>query len=164
MLRKLDENIVLIEISSNYQVTISSGVTTFNLVAQNSDEYPELPTVNSDDSICVSQPILKNMIEQSVFAVAVTDMKPILKGELFEIQGGKLTLAAIDGYRLAVRSEPIKYDGEKIDIVFNPNFVMDPLKAIDEDEVTIELNNGSSPALIKCSVPFLYVMMPLRIN
>ena len=59
---------------------------------------------------------------------------------------------------------PIKYDGEKIDIVFNPNFVMDPLKAIDEDEVTIELNNGSSPALIKCSVPFLYVMMPLRIN
>ena len=59
---------------------------------------------------------------------------------------------------------PIKYDGQKIDIVFNPNFVMDPLKAIDEDEVTIELNNGSSPALIKCSVPFLYVMMPLRIN
>lgn len=41
---------------------------------------------------------------------------------------------------------------------------MDPLKAIDEDEVTIELNNGTSPAMIKCSVPFLYVMMPLRIN
>jgi len=59
---------------------------------------------------------------------------------------------------------PIKYDGTKIDIVFNPSFVMDPLKAIDEDEVTIELNNGSSPALIKCSVPFLYVMMPLRVN
>ena len=59
---------------------------------------------------------------------------------------------------------PIKYDGAKIDIVFNPSFVMDPLKAIDEDEVTIELNNGMSPAMIKCSVPFLYVMMPLRIN
>lgn len=59
---------------------------------------------------------------------------------------------------------PIKYDGEKIEIVFNPNFVMEPLKAIDEDEVTIELNNGTSPAMIKCSVPFLYVMMPLRIN
>ena len=59
---------------------------------------------------------------------------------------------------------PIKYDGSKIDIVFNPSFVMDPLKAIDEDEVTIELNNGTSPALIKCSVPFIYVMMPLRVN
>lgn len=59
---------------------------------------------------------------------------------------------------------PVKYSGKEIEIVFNPNFVMDPLKAIDEDEVTIELNNGSSPALIKCAVPFLYVMMPLRIN
>lgn len=59
---------------------------------------------------------------------------------------------------------PIKYDGPRIEINFNPGFVMDPLKTIDEDEVTIELNNGSSPALIKCSVPFLYLMMPLRIN
>jgi DNA polymerase-3 subunit beta len=59
---------------------------------------------------------------------------------------------------------PIKYAGEKIDIMFNPNYVMDPLKAIDDDEITIELNNGSSPAVIRCSVPFLYVMMPLRIN
>ena len=59
---------------------------------------------------------------------------------------------------------PIKYSGESIEIVFNPAYVKDPLKAIDEDEVTIELNNGSSPAIIRCSVPFLYVMMPLRIN
>ena len=36
MLRKMPEDIVLIEISSNYQVTVSSGVTTFNLVAQKS--------------------------------------------------------------------------------------------------------------------------------
>ena len=59
---------------------------------------------------------------------------------------------------------PIKYGGETIDIVFNPMYVMDPLKAIDEDEIYIELNSASSPAVIKCSVPFLYVMMPLRIT
>lgn len=59
---------------------------------------------------------------------------------------------------------PVKYGGPHIDIVFNPNYVMDPLKTIDDDEVTIEMNDGSSPALLKCSTPFLYVMMPLRIN
>ena len=113
MLRKLSEDIVLVDISSNYQVTISSGVTTFNLIASNADEYPELPAVNTDEIISISQPVLKNMIAQSVFAVATTDMKPILKGELFEIENGTLVLAAIDGYRLAVRYEPIKYDGIK---------------------------------------------------
>ena len=59
---------------------------------------------------------------------------------------------------------PIKYSGEKIEIVFNPSYVKDPLKAIDDDEVSMELNDGSSPAILRCSVPFLYVMMPLRIS
>ena len=58
----------------------------------------------------------------------------------------------------------IKYAGEKIEIMFNPNYVMDPLKAIDDDEVTIDIEDGHSPAVIRCSVPFLYVLMPLRIN
>ena len=113
MLRKMPEDIVMIEVSGSYQVTLSSGVTTFNLIAANADEYPELPLINSDESIKIPQSVLKNMIEQSVFAVATTDMKPILKGELFEIEDNKLVLAAIDGYRLAVRSEPIKFDGVK---------------------------------------------------
>ena len=59
---------------------------------------------------------------------------------------------------------PIKYAGEKIEITFNPSYVMDPLKAIDDDEVSFHLNNGHSPAVIRCSIPFLYVLMPLRIN
>ena len=59
---------------------------------------------------------------------------------------------------------PIKYAGDKIEIMFNPSYVMDPLKAIEDDEVTINLNNGHSPAVIKCSIPFLYVLMPLRIS
>ena len=139
MLRKMPEDIVLVEISSNYQVTVSSGVTTFNLVAQNSDEYPDLPIVNSDDSIKVSQPVLKNMIEQSVFAVATTDMKPILKGELFEIEDGKLVLAAIDGYRLAVRYEPIKYEGTKSFVV--PAITLSKVTELlsDSEEDTAEL-------------------------
>jgi DNA polymerase-3 subunit beta len=59
---------------------------------------------------------------------------------------------------------PIKYAGERIETMFNPNYVMDPLKAIDDDEITIDINDGHTPAVIKCSVPFLYVLMPLRIN
>lgn len=58
----------------------------------------------------------------------------------------------------------IKYAGEKIDIIFNPSYVMDALKAIDDDEITINLNDGHSPAVIRCSIPFIYVLMPLRIS
>jgi DNA polymerase III subunit beta len=59
---------------------------------------------------------------------------------------------------------PVKYTGKEISIVFNPEYVMDPLRNMDDDEVYFELSDGHSPALLKCSVPFLYVLMPLRLN
>jgi len=59
---------------------------------------------------------------------------------------------------------PVKYAGKEISIIFNPEYVMDPLKNMDDDDVFIELNDGHSPALLKCNIPFLYVLMPLRIS
>ena len=57
----------------------------------------------------------------------------------------------------------VKYDGEPLEAVFNPEYMMEPLKNLTSDTVTIELNNGSSPGLIKDDSTFLYVIMPLRV-
>lgn len=57
----------------------------------------------------------------------------------------------------------IKYEGEPISIIFNPDYMIDPLKHLTSDEIQIELNNSSSPGLIKSDIPFLYVIMPLRV-
>ena len=59
---------------------------------------------------------------------------------------------------------PVKYAGKEITVTFNPEYVMDPLRNLDSDEVTFEMNDGHSPALIKCGIPFLYVLMPLRVG
>ena len=80
-------------------------------------------------------------------------------------ESGKLTVtSAASDIGEAKDVVPIKYAGEKIEIMFNPAYVMDALKAIDDDIVTIHINDGHSPAVIKCSIPFLYVLMPLRIS
>lgn len=113
MIKKMPADDVLMEINENLQVTLSSGVTTYNLSALAADEYPELPVKDNSETISFPQTTLKSMINQTIFAAAVSDIKPILKGELFEIENGTITLAAIDGYRLAVRTENIKYDGTK---------------------------------------------------
>jgi DNA polymerase-3 subunit beta len=78
---------------------------------------------------------------------------------------GKLSVSSTASDIGEARDEvEIKYAGPTIEIMFNPTYVMDPLKAIDDDEVTINLNDGHSPAVITCSIPFLYVIMPLRIS
>lgn len=113
MIKKMPDENIFMEVNENMQVTLSSGVTTYNITALAADEYPELPGKDSSEEISVPQTTLKSMINQTIFAVSQSDIKPILKGELFEIENGLFNLVAIDGYRLAVRSESIKYDGEK---------------------------------------------------
>ena len=57
----------------------------------------------------------------------------------------------------------VKYNGPKITAIFNPEFMADPLRNLTSDEIYVELNDSMSPGLIKSDIPFLYVLMPLRI-
>jgi DNA polymerase-3 subunit beta len=64
----------------------------------------------------------------------------------------------------ARESVPVKYSGKDITIAFNPAFMMAPLKHLDSDEVFLELSDELSPGVIKSNVPFLYVIMPIRVS
>lgn len=59
---------------------------------------------------------------------------------------------------------PVKYEGKEITIAFNPGFLMAPLRHLDSDEIFFELSDELSPGVIKTSVPFLYVLMPIRVS
>ena len=61
-------------------------------------------------------------------------------------------------------SVPVKYSGKDITIAFNPAFLLAPLKHLDSDEIFLELSDELSPGVIKTNVPFLYVIMPIRVN
>ena len=59
---------------------------------------------------------------------------------------------------------PIKYTGKEITVAFNPDYMMDPLKNLANDEIAVELTDNLSPGVIKCDIPFLYVLMPMRVD
>jgi DNA polymerase-3 subunit beta len=58
----------------------------------------------------------------------------------------------------------INYKGKDISIAFNPSYLMDPLKALEGDEVFMELIDELSPGVVKTNGPFLYVLMPMRMS
>ncbi|MDF1815386.1 MAG: DNA polymerase III subunit beta [Verrucomicrobiales bacterium] len=64
----------------------------------------------------------------------------------------------------AKESLDIKYDGPEMSLAFNPEFVMAPLRNLDQDEVYLDLIDESSPGVIKIDEPFLYVIMPMRVT
>jgi DNA polymerase-3 subunit beta len=59
---------------------------------------------------------------------------------------------------------PIKYTGKDIAVAFNPDFVVEPLRTLASDEVFFEMTDELSPGVLKCDVPFIYVLMPMRVS
>ncbi|MFZ2640383.1 MAG: DNA polymerase III subunit beta [Verrucomicrobiia bacterium] len=64
----------------------------------------------------------------------------------------------------ARESVTINYKGKEIAVAFNPEYMMDPLRNLDSDEVHLELIDELSPGVIKVNAPFLYVLMPMRMS
>jgi len=64
----------------------------------------------------------------------------------------------------AKESLAINYKGNEMAIAFNPKYLIDPLNALTNDEVFIELIDELSPGVFKINGPFLYVVMPMRLS
>jgi DNA polymerase-3 subunit beta len=75
-----------------------------NISTLPADDFPTTPIVDGTIRIEVDGAVLKTAIEQVVFAAAPDDTRPVLAGVLLRLDAGQLTLAAADGFRLAVRT------------------------------------------------------------
>jgi len=107
IIRKMPGQYVTVDVNSGLVAAISSEMSDFEILGSPASDYPELPTVDSQDSIEISETLLKKMISQTNFAVSDNESRPIHTGALFETTGGELTIVAVDGYRLALRREPL---------------------------------------------------------
>lgn len=59
---------------------------------------------------------------------------------------------------------PAKFEGADVEIGFNPAFLIEALRVVDTDEVTLELTAPNRPGLIKGGPNFLYVIMPVNLQ
>lgn len=105
IIRKLPNDKVTIETLDNNTVQITCLKSVFNIVYMDADQFPELPKINENQIFSIPQSTLKNMIKGTSFAITQDESRPILQGILFEVNDGHLNLVALDGYRLAVRTE-----------------------------------------------------------
>ena len=64
----------------------------------------------------------------------------------------------------AQESIAIAYEEAPVTIAFNPRFLLDPLKALQDDDIFFEFKDELSPGVIKTNDQFLCVVMPLRLQ
>lgn len=149
ILRKLAGDEVIISTDEKNLTLIKSGLSEFTILGTPSDEYPELPEIEKTEAAEVPKDILRSMIDQTLFAVATTDAKPIHTGSLFEQKDGLLNVVSVDGFRLALRSEKILNDDELRFVV--PGKVLSEISKLlaGEEEATASLQVSKRHIMFK---------------
>ncbi len=139
------------------------AVLTSTLVEGTFPPYQEVIPKDQDKRILASRDELSRAVRQAA----------VLTNE--ESRGVRMAFSASDKtVRLSSRAPEMgeaeidvslsEYDGEDIEISFNPAFITDGLKALDDASVMIELKAANRPGLIRTAEgDFMYVIMPVTL-
>ena len=133
IIRKAPGQYVKISVNSGFVAKISSELSEYEILGFSPADYPELPIVDEGYSIEISEALLKKMISQTGFAVSDNESRPIQTGALFETGGGELTIVAVDGFRLALRREPLEDSSAQALSFVVPGTALDELSKIISD-------------------------------
>jgi DNA polymerase-3 subunit beta len=88
-------------------LSLRSGRVATHLRGIDADEFPAIQTAGERPTTRIAQTVLRRAIAETIFAAASDEARPILTGVLWHFDGDRLTLAAADNYRIAVRTIPI---------------------------------------------------------
>lgn len=134
IVRKIASDTIMFESNGN-NIIVSGGATQYSITGIDADEYPELPSVSGGYPLFVNQHMLQEMVMQTLFAVAENEAsKPVHTGLKFEMTKNQIRLIGVDGYRLAIRTEVIKYDGEEVSFIVPKKTIKELIKIIGEDK------------------------------
>lgn len=133
MIRRLPDDVVSFSCDSSLNITLICGDASYNMTAIPADDYPDLPEVEDEYSVSISQRLLKTMISETSFAVSTNEARPVHTGSLFEIEEQSLTVVSVDGFRLALRREKLENSGSGAFRFVAPGSALNEVEKICED-------------------------------
>ena len=138
-----------------------AAVLTSNLVEGTFPPFEDVIPKDQDKKIRFDVEVLSSAIKR---AALLTNEES--KGVRMSFGEGTLTLTsrAPEMGEAEIHVPLEKYEGEPLEIGFNPGFIVDALKVIDGGEVIVELKASNKPGVLKTGVDFTYVVMPVNLQ
>ncbi len=124
-------------------------------------KYEDILTKGNDHIIKVEKNTFSKMLKR--MSILATDN---YKGAVFSFNENKLVVTATNpDYGESKEETDIEFFGESIEAAFNPKFFLDSLSVIDEENVIINIVDGSRPCIVEGvkDKTFIGVIMPMRI-
>ncbi|MDD4893850.1 MAG: DNA polymerase III subunit beta [Candidatus Omnitrophica bacterium] len=147
IIKELPDDSVSINTKKNNLVIIETKSCQFKIMGLPCEDFPKLPEFKEGGVIKIEQPVLKEMLTLTSFAVSLDETRYILNGILFKINQNKLTLVATDGKRLAIIERKLKQDTEKDLQLIVPLKTIQELNRNLQDEGELSMLLGNNQAL-----------------
>lgn len=122
------------------------------IAGMDAQDFPPVPSVSDGLTLTLAPGTLRKAIQQVQFAAATDDTRPVLTGIHTLAEGNVLTLAAADGFRLAVHHLPLDQDvAEKVEVIIPARALreVERLLAEDDEPVEMAINAGRSQVLFR---------------
>jgi DNA polymerase-3 subunit beta len=95
---------IILELGDGETLHIQAGRFESNIKGIPAEDFPTVQTAGERPITRVPQKILRQALDETAFAAASDEARPILTGVLAKFEGDQLTLAAADNYRIAVKT------------------------------------------------------------
>lgn len=149
IIRKMPSEEINMETIDDLKIKIFSSKNEFNLNCLSIEDYPSLKIEESKNPIILSTTIIKELINQTCFAISTQESRPLLTGINFKINGNILECIATDSYRLAKKCITLnKIIKEDVNIVVPGKNLLE-LDKIIEEKNDIELHIFNNKLLFK---------------
>jgi len=132
-----------------------------NLVEGNFPPYKDVIPKDGDKKATLNTDTLASAVRR---AAVLTNEESKGVRFAFTSEGLTLTSRAPEMGEAEVKVEVPKYDGEPLEIGFNPHFVLDALKVCQAEEVAVEFKAANKPGVIRTGPEFLCVIMPVNLQ
>ena len=140
IIRKMPSEIINFELTDNNNIKIYSDINEYIIECYNIGEYPNIALEKSQNTIYLESKILKEMINQTSYAMSMQEVRPLLTGLNLKINGDILECTATDSYRLSKKTVKLKDSiNSNINIVI-PGKSVNELVYILKDEGNVEID------------------------
>lgn len=147
--KSLTDDTITLESTGGQNITIKYGDNEGFIKCMELDEYPQVDRINEVTTVVLAKEDLKDTINKVAFAASQEDSRPILKGCLFEIEGGKLTAVALDGYRLALCKKKVVNEVADSKVIIPARTLNEVLRVIDEGEDQVRMVFGDGKLMVE---------------
>jgi len=147
ILRTLPGDQIVTLTAAQNKLTITGGKSRFTLQTLPADDFPLVnEAVDFGPAFSVPQKVLKGLINQVHFAMAVHDIRYYLNGILFVAEGKQLTLVATDGHRLGLAQAQLENDVPKQEVILPRKTVLELQRLLKDEDTPIEMRFAGNQA------------------